>query len=137
MGTMRAGSIVDIVELGTCGRGRAIVVEDGDYVAECSRHIHPNPNRSRITRPAERYRWSSYRNYVGGPAPVDWVETGRVMGLFGGDGTQYMAYVEAWARSPSSRLREQLPDWCWSGINLLGTYAVCSPVGKRASKCPL
>lgn len=77
------------------GRYKAIAVEDGDYLAECSRYIHLNPNRSRITRPAERYRWSSYRNYVGGPAPVGWVETDRVLGLFGGDRGRYRAYVEA------------------------------------------
>ncbi len=77
------------------GRYKALVVEDGEYLIECSRYIHLNPNRSRITRPAERYRWSSYRNYVGGPAVATWVETGRVLGAFKGDRESYRAFVES------------------------------------------
>ena len=66
-------------------RYKAILVQEGEYFLECSRYIHLNPNRSRLTRPAERYRWSSYRNYVlGGPVCVDWVTTGRTLEEFGG-----------------------------------------------------
>ena len=38
-------------------RYKAILVQEGEYFFECSRYIHLNPNRSRLTRPAERYRW--------------------------------------------------------------------------------
>jgi hypothetical protein len=48
-----------------------------------------------LTRPAERYRWSSYRSYVGGPCPVDWVDTSLVLGVFGSDTAAYRRYVEA------------------------------------------
>ncbi len=64
------------------GRYKAILVEDGKYFLECSRYIHLNPNRSKMTRPAERYLWSSYRNYVGGPISAEWVETARTLSLF-------------------------------------------------------
>ncbi len=57
------------------GRYKAILVQDASYLLECSRYIHLNPNRAKITRPAERYRWSSYRNYVGGLSTVPWYET--------------------------------------------------------------
>lgn len=77
------------------GRYKAILVEDAPYLKECSRYIHLNPNRARLTRPAERYRWSSYRNYVGGPAVVPWVETKTVLREFGDDRAGYRAYVEA------------------------------------------
>jgi putative transposase len=77
------------------GRYKAILVDRGDYLLECSRYIHLNPNRARITRPAERYRWSSYRNYVGGPAVVPWVETRLTLGELGGDGDAYRAFVES------------------------------------------
>ena len=43
----------------------------------------------------ERYPWSSYRNYVGGPKRVPWVETREVLGEFGGKRDRYRAYVEA------------------------------------------
>lgn len=76
------------------GRFKAVLVEDGRYLTECSRYIHLNPNRAKITRPAERYWWSSYRNYVGGPAVVDCVETERVLAEFAGDRKRYREYVE-------------------------------------------
>ena len=77
------------------GRFKAILVEDGHYFLECSRYIHLNPNRGKLTRPAERYRWSSYRNYVGGPASVDWVETGPTLAAVGGSREAYREFVEA------------------------------------------
>lgn len=77
------------------GRFKAILVEDGPYFQECSRYIHLNPNRAQLTRPAERYRWSSYRTYVGGPAPFDWVSTGPTLRAFAGSRDRYRAFVEA------------------------------------------
>ena len=77
------------------GRYKAILVEEGDYLRECSRYIHLNPNRAKLTRPAERYRWSSYRSYVGGRAVVPWVDTRLILSGFGGDRRKYRAYVEA------------------------------------------
>lgn len=77
------------------GRYKAIVVENAAYLKECSRYIHLNPNRAKMARPAERYRWSSYRNYVGGPKAAPWVETKAVLGEFGGDRGEYRTYVEA------------------------------------------
>ncbi len=77
------------------GRYKAILVENAAYMRECSRYIHLNPNRAKLTRPAERYRWSSYRNYVGGPQAVPWIETAQVLGEFGGDRKEYRAFIEA------------------------------------------
>jgi len=77
------------------GRYKAILVQHGEYLQECSRYIHLNPNRAKITRPAERYRWSSYRSYVGGRAVVPWVKTDLVLSGFGGERKRYRAYVEA------------------------------------------
>ena len=82
------------------GRYKAILVGDAGYLKECSRYIHLNPNRAQLTRPAERYRWSSYRNYVGGPAAVPWVETKTVLGEFGGAREGYRAYIEAGRGEP-------------------------------------
>lgn len=76
-------------------RYKAILVEDGPYFLECSRYIHLNPNRSRLTRPAERYRWSSYRSYVGGPRGVDWVSRERTLAAFDGEPSRYRSWVES------------------------------------------
>ncbi len=77
------------------GRYKAILIGEPRYLKECSRYIHLNPNRAKMTRPAERYPWSSYRNYVGGRKTATWVETKAVLGEFGGDRRRYRAYVEA------------------------------------------
>jgi len=77
------------------GRYKAIVVEDASYLKECSRYIHLNPNRAKITRPAKRYRWSSYRNYVGGPTVAPWVDTKTVLSEFESDRGRYREYVES------------------------------------------
>ena len=77
------------------GRYKAILVDGERYLLECSRYIHLNPNRARLTRPAERYRWSSYRNYVGGQSVVPWVEVDTVLESFGGDGRAYRKYCES------------------------------------------
>jgi REP element-mobilizing transposase RayT len=86
------------------GRYKAIVVEPGNYLLECSRYIHLNPNRAGLSRPAERWKWSSYRNYVSGigtPA-VPWVTTDTVLGELGTSGISkkearraYREYVES------------------------------------------
>lgn len=86
------------------GRYKAILVERGPYLLECSRYIHLNPNRSGLSRPAERWKWSSYRNYVAGlgkPA-VPWVTTKTVLGELGTTGVSekqarraYREYVES------------------------------------------
>ncbi|MCU0723041.1 MAG: transposase, partial [Planctomycetes bacterium] len=70
------------------GRYKAIVVERGPYLLECSRYIHLNPNRAGLSRPAEKWKWSSYRNYVGGPGTpaVPWVTTRTVLGELGASG---------------------------------------------------
>lgn len=78
------------------GRYKAILVQDGPYLLECSRYIHLNPNRSRLTRPAERYRWSSYRNYIGAaPACVPWIVTEKIVAAFDGDRRRYREWVES------------------------------------------
>lgn len=77
-------------------RYKAILVDDGEYPLECSGYIHLNPNHgSGLTRPAERYRLSIYRDYVGGPSVCDLAERPRMLGHFAGDRLRYRRYVEA------------------------------------------
>jgi len=77
------------------GRYKAILVEEGDYLHQCSRYIHLNPSRAKLARSAAHYRWSSYRNYLGGSAVVPWVNTGVVLDGFGASPQRYRAYVES------------------------------------------
>jgi len=80
------------------GRYKAILVQDAMHLLECSRYIHLSPRRARVTTPAERYRWSSYPNYVGGPRTVPWIKTDLVLGELGGGRDKYRRYVEAGKR---------------------------------------
>ena len=93
------------------GRYKAILVEEGAYLRECSRYIHLDQissllNRAKITRPAERYRWSSYRSYVGYTDIVPWVDTRAVLAGFGRDreegkrSDRYRAYGGRQRRAP-------------------------------------
>lgn len=75
------------------GRYRALLVQDGDYLLGCSRYIHLNPDGREQTRPMERYPWSSFHNYSGGPAVVDWVTTSRVLSYFAGV-PKYLKFLE-------------------------------------------
>lgn len=77
------------------GRYKAILVKNVGYLKGCSRYIHLNPNRAKITRPTERYPWSSYRHYVRCPKVVPWVETGPVLEEFGIDWQRYRDHVES------------------------------------------
>ncbi|HXK62725.1 MAG TPA: transposase [Acidobacteriota bacterium] len=76
-------------------RYRAILVDNGSYLLDCSRYIHLNPcaGRGLVSAP-ELWPWSSYRNYVGGPVVAPWVSTELILSEFGGP-EQYRDYVRA------------------------------------------
>jgi hypothetical protein len=88
------------------GRYKAILVEDGPYFLECGRYIHLNPSRSRLTRPAERYPWSSYRNFVRAGVPrVSWVSTERTLAHFGGSRSRQRQARQRQARQQQAQRR--------------------------------
>jgi len=66
------------------GRYKAILVEADEYATELSRYIHLNPVRVGAALMPEEYRWSSYRDYVGLHEAPKWLNTGFILGLFGG-----------------------------------------------------
>jgi REP element-mobilizing transposase RayT len=74
------------------GRYRAILVQDGPYLLHVSCYLHLNPCPSIVSRP-EQYRWSSYRNYVGGDVDVTWVTTDKVLAPFN-TRDEYRRFVE-------------------------------------------
>lgn len=74
-------------------RYRAILVDSGSYLLDCSRYIHLNPcaNQGLVSSP-ELWPWSSYANYVGGIVVAPWVSTELILSEFGG-AEQYRDYV--------------------------------------------
>lgn len=65
------------------GRFSSAPIEDERYLLAAVRYLHLNPERAGIC-PAEEYEWSSYREYAGGMARVEVVDTSIVLGMLGG-----------------------------------------------------
>lgn len=47
------------------GKYYADVIKDEEQLYSVSRYIHLNPVRAKIVNSPEKYRWSSYANYIG------------------------------------------------------------------------
>jgi hypothetical protein len=69
------------------GRYKAIVIEADSYAGELSRYIHLNPVRARLIEVPEKYKWSSYRFYLGRKNKPEWLNTDFILGYFEGDGS--------------------------------------------------
>jgi putative transposase len=65
------------------GRYKSIIVDKNNYLLELCRDIVLNPVRAGRVRSAKDWRWSSYRATAGLAPAVDWLQTDRVLGLFG------------------------------------------------------
>jgi REP element-mobilizing transposase RayT len=126
------------------GRFGSVIVDPASWGLELSRYVHLNPvrvgklglgkkDRQRMHAGASakpegrlmkqrigllrRYRWSSYRAYIGLAKRPEWLECERILNLGGGrkEGRQriYQEYVESalgegLLRSPWAELREQV-----------------------------
>jgi REP element-mobilizing transposase RayT len=47
------------------GRYKSIIVDADSYLLELTRYIHLNPVRAKITDKPEKYKWTSYMEYIG------------------------------------------------------------------------
>ena len=65
------------------GRYKAILVQNDAYALDIARYIHLNPVKARLVRSPEKYKWSSYSEYLG-LLGSDMVETALILGQFGG-----------------------------------------------------
>jgi len=78
--------------------------------------LSPAPNVEEVRRRVEilrRYRWSSYRAYLGLVAAPRWLECATVLGLGGGSkGKQRRRYAEYVRRA----VREGLPESPWESV---------------------
>ena len=76
------------------GRYKAILVQDGEYLLDCSRYIHLNPYKAGIEPTLGSYAWSSYLNFAQGQGVASWVHTNRILSYFGEPET-YRMFVES------------------------------------------
>lgn len=81
------------------GRYKAILIEADSYAGELSRYIHLNPVRAGLIEMPEKYKWSSYRFYLGSKNKPAWLKTDFIFSYFEGDGTipekKYQDFVNA------------------------------------------
>ncbi len=81
------------------GRYKAIVVDADSYAGELSRYIHLNPVRAGLIDVPEKYKWSSYRFYLGRNKRPEWLSTGFILSYFEGEGARpekrYQNFVHA------------------------------------------
>jgi putative transposase len=66
------------------GRYKALIVDKDSYLMELSRYIHLNPVRAGLVARPERWKWSSYRNYISlSNSGNDWISTRETLRYFG------------------------------------------------------
>jgi len=80
------------------GRFKAILVDADEYLKHLSRYIHLNPIRARMVEHIKDYQWSSYPVLGGYVKAPEWLETRRLLSLFGKEQNkakkQYRSFVE-------------------------------------------
>jgi hypothetical protein len=61
-------------------------IEDDSYLLMAIRYIHRNPIKAGIVKKAEKYKWSSYKAYLGkDTALADTIDKELVLGIFSED----------------------------------------------------
>ncbi|MGD2271949.1 MAG: transposase [Desulfobacterales bacterium] len=65
------------------GRYKAILVDIDEYAKELSRYIHLNPARANLVERPEKYKWSSYKFYIGQQKAPEWLHRDFILGYFG------------------------------------------------------
>lgn len=74
------------------GRFKSILVEADSYFTELTRYIHLNPVRAKIVDSPEKYRWSSYNDYINNK-PADLIDKVRIKELLTIDISKYHQFV--------------------------------------------
>ena len=74
------------------GRFKSCVVDKANYLLELSRYIHLNPARSSKSSDPVKYRWSSFRHYVGRGGPT-WLKKDEILSWFEWNRAKYEEFV--------------------------------------------
>jgi putative transposase len=64
------------------GRYKALLVQDGAYLLDCSRYIHLNPYKAGIEPEYGVFPWSSVMTYLEGASAIPWISTERILRCF-------------------------------------------------------
>jgi len=123
-GHKRAGHLLQ-------GRYKALLIEKEGYLLAVSRYIHLNPVRAGIVEKPEKYRWSSYPEYVRKRTKKGWLEDRWILRQYSEDLAQarklYKRFVEEGIQTPQSPF-EELKD----GL-ILGTESFLNEIKRKIS----
>lgn len=75
------------------GRYKSIVVDKENYFLELSRYIHLNPVRAKIVPTPEKYKWSSYNDYLNRKNDV-YIDKDRIKNSLVMTESQYRRFVQ-------------------------------------------
>ncbi len=64
------------------GRYKAFLIQKDSYLLGVSRYVHNNPVRARMVDQPQKYRWSSYRDYIGTRKREAWLTREWVLAQF-------------------------------------------------------
>ena len=89
------------------GRYKALIVEKDAYLMRLSRYIHLNPVRAGLVDLPEKWRWSSYGDYISTRSYNKWIETEDVLRYYGRNRTQA---IKEYRRTIESAIKEDPDD---------------------------
>lgn len=75
------------------GRYKSILIEKETYLLVLSAYIHLNPVRARLVNSPERYRWSSFKEYIRNDSTTSLVFTDDILKMFSDDSERYREFV--------------------------------------------
>lgn len=70
------------------GRYKSILVDADSYLLRLSRYIHLNPVKAGLVKEAEKYHWSSYKNYIS-TNHFCWLSTDQILGYINSSNPRY------------------------------------------------
>lgn len=78
------------------GRYKSILIEKEMYLLMLSVYIHLNPVRARLVNSPERYRWSSFKDYMRNDRTTSLVFSKDILKMFSDDKERYREFVHSY-----------------------------------------
>ena len=88
------------------GRFKSFIVEEGDYLRRLLCYIHRNPLRAQIVERLADYSWSSYPCLAYGRRCRPWLQSEKVLKLFGGEKKQFRSAVQGYSEEECGLLED-------------------------------
>jgi len=112
------------------GRYKAILIEADEYASELSRYIHLNPVRVGAASTPDKFRWSSYQDYIGLRKSANWLTTQFILGLFDDSAASAQKKYRVFVEEAIDEERES-PLACVVAATILGSADFVAEIQER------